>query len=73
MNLSRQNSNSGDGMKKLHPSKPSLKTKKRVSFSDHVELVSHAEDVEEEEHLPNPLLERVLGKAFLQSNHIKNS
>lgn len=35
--------------------------KKSVSFSDHVTLVAPAED-DEEEHLPNPLLERVLGK-----------
>ncbi|XP_074597639.1 ubiquitin specific peptidase echinus [Brevipalpus obovatus] len=35
--------------------------KKSVSFSDQVELVAPAED-EEEEYLPNPLLERVLGK-----------
>lgn len=54
------------------PSKASLKMKKRVSFSDQVELVAHSEDREEEEHLPNPLLERVLGKAFLQNNNIRN-
>lgn len=48
------------------------KVKKRVSFSDQVELVSHSEDMTPEEHLPNPLLERVLGKAFLQSKNIQN-
>lgn len=41
--------------------------KKRVSFSDQVELVGL-----EEEYLPNPLLERVLGKAFLANNNISN-
>lgn len=49
------------------------KVKKRVSFSDQVELVSHSEDMNPEEHLPNPLLERVLGKAFLRSQKIQNS
>lgn len=49
------------------------KVKKRVSFSDQVELVAHSEDIIQEEHLPNPVLERVLGKAFLQCNHINNS
>lgn len=53
-------------------SQVSLKVKKRVSFSDQVELVSHSEDMKEEEHLPNPLLERVLGKAFLTANNIRN-
>lgn len=48
------------------------KVKKRVSFSDQVELVAHSEDMNPEEHLPNPLLERVLGKAFLQSKNIEN-
>lgn len=43
------------------------KGKKRVSFSDQVELVGL-----EEEYLPNPLLERVLGKAFLANNNISN-
>jgi len=57
----------GQGLKKT-----SLKIRKRVSFSDKVELVAHSEDMEEEEHLPNPLLDRVLGKAFLQNNQIRN-
>lgn len=48
------------------------KVRKRVSFSDQVELVAHSEDMIQEEHLPNPVLERVLGKAFLQYNHINN-
>lgn len=43
------------------------KGKKRVSFSDQVELVGL-----EEEYLPNPLLERILGKAFLANNNISN-
>lgn len=47
------------------------KVKKRVSFSDQVELVC-SEEMIQEEHLPNPVLERVLGKAFLQNNHINN-
>lgn len=34
--------------------------KKSVKFSDHIELVACADDHEEEEHLPNPLLEKVL-------------
>lgn len=55
------------------PSKASLKVRKRVSFSDQVEVVAHSEDMEEQEHLPNPLLERVLGKAFLNSNNIRNA
>lgn len=49
------------------------KVKKRVSFSDQVELVAHSEDMSPDQHLPNPLLERVLGKAFLQSQNIHNS
>ena len=48
------------------------KIKKRVSFSDQVELVAHSEDLKPEELLPNPVLERVLGKAFLQSQNIFN-
>jgi hypothetical protein len=53
-------------------SQPKSRGKKRVSFSDHVELVAHSEDMKEEEHLPNPLLERVLGKDYLNSNNIRN-
>lgn len=53
-------------------SRPLRKIKKRVSFSDQVELVAHSEDMTPEEHLPNPVLERVLGKAFLNSKNINN-
>lgn len=45
--------------------------KKKVSFSDQVELVAHSADIEEE-HLPNPLLERVLGARYLAENGINN-
>ncbi|XP_050316015.1 uncharacterized protein LOC126750434 [Anthonomus grandis grandis] len=37
--------------------------KKSVSFCDQVTLVSTAEEQEEEEHIPNPILERVLRSA----------
>lgn len=53
-------------------SRPLRKVKKRVSFSDQVELVAHSEDMNAEEHLPNPVLERVLGKAFMHSKNIQN-
>lgn len=45
--------------------------KKKVSFSDHVELVAHSADIEEV-HLPNPLLDRILGKSYLKANNINN-
>lgn len=52
--------------------KPGLKRmKKKVSFSDHVELVAHSADIEEV-HLPNPLLDRILGKSYLANNNINN-
>lgn len=51
-----------DSVTKL-PARPALKQKKSVSFSDKVELVACAEDIQFEEHLPNPLLARVLASA----------
>jgi len=43
--------------------KNNSRMKKSVSFSDHVILVACAEE-DTEEYIPNPIMERVLGKAF---------
>jgi len=46
--------------------KSNSRVKKSVSFSDHVILVACAEE-EPEEYIPNPIMERVLGKAFFNN------
>lgn len=51
--------------------KSSAPQKKRVSFSDQVEIVAPKEETVED-YLPNPVLERVLGKAFLNQKGIEN-
>ncbi|KAI1303613.1 hypothetical protein HDE_02197 [Halotydeus destructor] len=47
------------------------KAKRRVHFSDQVTLVAHSADIDED-HLPNPLLDRVLGKRYMAAAGIQN-
>ena len=55
----------------MKPQQKNFAGKKRVSFSDQVEIVAPSEEIVEA-FLPNPVLERVLGKAFLTQKGIEN-